>query len=184
MKKCRESSGITWITFLVLILTILLSGLFIVDGYINHLHHARLIFDQTQVSHAIKEAKIQYMQDGFPAEGITYYFDAEGSQMVDWTGISRITGYGRSDEKHNRRGETGAVGIPNLGGKDGAQLLAISVEDEDSITVRWQGNRLTYYDYSIMTEKEKGRLSTEQWRQVQADIKKSRQADGSAEEGS
>ena len=172
MRKCRESRGIAWITFVVLVLTIAISALFIWDGYMAHVNRAKLLFDQTQVSNAIKAAKVQYMQDGFP-DGITYYFDAEGSRMTDWSKIGEIKGYGRSDEKHNTRGQTGALGIPNLGGKGGAQLLAITMEDEDTIFVRWQGQRLTYYDYDLMTEKERSRLTKEQWRQIELDVEKS-----------
>ena len=63
--------------------------------------------------------------------------------------------------------ETGAVGIPNLGGENGAQLLAITFEDDEHVNIRWQGNVLTPYDLELMTTAEQERLTTQQLNQIE-----------------
>ena len=41
---------------------------------------------------------------------------------------------------------TGAKGVPNFGGENGAQLLAITVADGEIINIRWTGsNRLSLF---------------------------------------
>ncbi|MGN0362685.1 MAG: hypothetical protein ACI4ET_07580 [Bilifractor sp.] len=173
----KNSRGITTLTALLLIAVLCFCGLFIAQMYIHHVNDAKMTFDRNQVSNAIKAAKVQYMEDGF-GDDVTYYFDAVNGRMLDWDEIDRIEGYGRSDRKHNADAQTGAKGIPNLGGKNGAQFLAISVEDNgNKVYARWQGHKLTAYDYTIMTASEKQRLNTEQIDQIRQDEKNNSVAD-------
>lgn len=176
LSRCRsahaDKRGIANLTAILLIAVIFCCGMFAVQMYIRHLNDAKMTFDRNQVDNAIKAAKVQYMEDGF-GDDVTYYFDAVNSRMLGWDEIGKIEGYGRSDRKHNANGETGAVGIPNLGGKNGGQLLALSVEDSGTVVhPRWQGHTLTAYDYTLMSVSEKRRLNTEQKDQIEKDAAK------------
>ncbi len=176
LSRCRsahaDKRGIANLTAILLIAVIFFCGMFAVQMYIRHLNDAKMTFDRNQVENAIKAAKVQYMEDGF-GEDVTYYFDAVNSRMLGWDEIGKIEGYGRSERKHNANGETGAVGIPNLGGKNGGQLLALSVEDSGRVVhPRWQGHTLTAYDYTLMSVSEKRRLNTEQKDQIEKDAAK------------
>jgi hypothetical protein len=168
LDRIKDSRGISRLAAILLAGVAAMCVLFIADGYIRHLQQAKLLFDQTQVANAIKLAKVQYMEDGEP-DGITYYFDAERSEMVGWDQIGRINGYGRSSRAQNADAQTGAKGIPNTGGKNGGQFLAIAIENADDISARWQGHRLTAYDYTLMTPEERARLTTEQLGQIELD---------------
>ena len=167
-KKLRSRRGITWPVFLLLCGIAAMLLLFVVEGYIRHLDDAKMTFDKQQVHEALELAKVQYLSEGCPP-GITYYYDAERAKMVPFDEIDNIVGYGRSDAAHNRHGETGAVGIPNLGGEDGGQLLAIAVENDTTFNVRWQGKRLTVYDESLMSKEELARLTETQRQQIELD---------------
>ncbi len=166
--KLRGRSGLSRLVFLLLCGIAAMLLLFIVEGYIRHLDDAKLTFDKDQVYEALELAKIQYLSEGCPA-GITYYYDAERARMVPFDEIGNIVGYGRSSAAHNRHGETGALGIPNLGGRGGAQFLAIAIEDDNTFNVRWQGKRLTVYDESLMSAQELARLTEAQRLQIELD---------------
>lgn len=168
----RNERGITNLTTVLLIAVIFFCGMFVVRMYVRHLNDAKMTFDRNQVENAIKAAKVQYMEDGFGGD-VTYYFDSVNSRMLGWDEIGKIEGYGRSDRRHNANGETGALGIPNLGGKNGGQFLALSVEDSGTVVhPRWQGHTLTAYDYTLMTVSERRRLNTEQKDQIEKDAAK------------
>ena len=169
---CVNQEGIANLTAVLLIAVIVFCGIFAVQMYIRHLNDAKMTFDRNQVENAIKAAKVQYMEDGF-GDDVTYYFDAVNSRMLGWDEIGKIEGYGRSDRKHNANGETGALGVPYLGGKIGGQFLALSVEENGTVVhPRWQGHRLTVYDYTLMSVSEKRRLNTEQKDQIEKDAAK------------
>lgn len=167
-KKLSGRRGMTWTVFLLLCGIAAMLLLFIVEGYLRHLDDAKMTFDKQQVHEALELAKIQYLSEGCPA-GTTYYYDAERAKMVPFEEIANIDGYGRSSASQNRHGETGAVGIPNRGGRDGGQLLAIAVENDDTFNARWQGKRLTVYDESLMSAQELARLSEAQRQQIELD---------------
>ena len=166
--KLRGRSGMSRLTFLLLCGIAVMLLLFIAEGYIRHLDDAKMTFDKDQVREAVELAKIQYLSEGCPA-GTTYYYDAERARMVPFDEIGNIVGYGRSSAAHNRHGETGALGIPNLGGRGGAQFLAIAIEDDNTFNVRWQGKRLTVYDESLMSAQELARLTEAQRLQIELD---------------
>lgn len=173
MKKLKSSCGIGLIFFLLLAGIIAVSISIILYGYGLHLRDAKLMFDQEEVDEAIAAAKVAYLQDGSGGE-ITYYYDEATKQVYDastYEGPVPIKGYGRSSEKANRRGETGAAGIPNRGGRDGAQFLAVFVSNETDFTARWQGPLLTQYDYELMTHDEKLHLTNDQLDQIEQDKK-------------
>ena len=167
-KKLRSRRGMTWPVFLLLCGIAAMLLLLVVEGYIRHLDDAKMTFDKQQVHEALELAKVQYLSEGCPA-GITYYYDAEHARMVPFDEIVNVAGYGRSSASHNRNGETGAVGIPNLGGENGGQLLAIAIENDTTFNVRWQGKRLTVYDESLMSKEELARLSETQRLQIEVD---------------
>ena len=176
VSRCRSAyvnkKGIANLTAILLIAVIVFCGLFVVQMYLRHLNDAKMTFDRNQVENAIKAAKVQYMEDGSD-DDVTYYFDAVNSRMLGWDEIGKIKGYGRSDRKHNAKAETGAVGIPNVGGKNGGQFLALSVEEKGTVVhPRWQGHTLTAYDYTLMSVSEKRRLNTEQKDQIERDAAK------------
>lgn len=166
--KLRSRRGMTWPVFLLLCGIAAMLLLFAVEGYLKHLNDAKMTFDKQQVHEALELAKVQYLSEGCPA-GTTYYYDAERARMVPFEEIVNIVGYGRADAAHNRHGETGALGIPNLGGEGGGQLLAIAVEDDNTFNVRWQGKRLTVYDESLMSARELARLTETQRLQIETD---------------
>ena len=166
--KLSGRRGMTWAVFLLLCGIAAMLLLFIVEGYLRHLDDAKMTFDKQQVHEALELVKIQYLSEGCPA-GTTYYYDAERARMVPFDEIGNIVGYGRSSAAHNRHGETGALGIPNLGGRGGAQFLAIAIEDDNTFNVRWQGKRLTVYDESLMSAQELARLTEAQRLQIELD---------------
>lgn len=165
-EKIKSSRGITRLTAILLVAVILMCAWFIVDAYRLHLRDARLTFDRDQVDFALRNAKIQYLTDGMPM-GITYYYDAENTCFRPFEEIGKINGYGRCYENENLHAETGAPGIPNLGGTGGAQFLAITFDDPEHISIRWQGHFLTPYDMELMTTAEQARLTTVQRNQIE-----------------
>jgi len=174
MKKLKSSAGIALIFFILITGILAVSVSILIYGYRQHLRQAKLMFDQEEVDEAIAAAKVQYIQDGSPG-GVTYYYDEAAKKVYDakgFKGAVPITGYGRSAERENRKGQTGAAGIPNRGGKDGGQFLAIAVEGDDQVSARWQGPLLTQYDYELMTHDEKLRLTNDQKDQIEQDKKK------------
>lgn len=167
-EKLHSRHGISTAVALLLCGIAAMLLLLVVEGYLRHLDDAKMTFDKQQVHEALELARMQYLGDGCPG-GITYYYDAERGKMVSFDEIGDIVCYGRCSAKQNRRGETGALGIPNLGSEGGAQLLAIAVEDEDTFNARWQGKRLTVYDESLMSAAERERLSDTQRLQIEVD---------------
>lgn len=174
-ERLKSTRGLAWITVVLLAAVLAMLAWFAVDGYLLHLRDVRMTFDREQVNTALRSAKVQYLTDGLP-RGITYYYDAENLTFRSFDEIGLIKGYGRSYESENLHAETGARGIPNLGGSDGAQLLAIAFENEESISIRWQGHFLTPYDMEQMTTAEQARLTTEQRNQIE--ISRKRQEEG------
>ena len=174
-ERLKSRSGIAWLTAILLAAVIAMALWFVVDAYREHLKDVRMTFDRDQVATALRNAKVQYLTDGCPY-GITYYYDAERVTFCSFKEIEQIKGYGRCYKDENLHGETGAPGIPNLGGKDGAQLLAISFEDESHVSIRWQGRFLTPYDMELMTTAEQARLTTEQLDQIE--ISRQKQQEG------
>ncbi|MEE0955965.1 MAG: hypothetical protein U0L49_09175 [Eubacterium sp.] len=173
MKKLKSKSGLALIFFVLISGIIAVSISIVVYGYQIHLRQAKLMFDQEEVNEAISCAKVAYLQSP-SASGVTYYYDEVTKEVYDassYKGRVPIAGYGRSAEKDNRKGQTGAAGIPNKGGRDGAQFLAIAVESDSEISARWQGPVLTEYDYDLMTRYEKLRLTDSQMEQIEADRK-------------
>lgn len=170
-RKLCSRRGVSTLVVLLLCGIAAMLVLFAVEGYLRHLDDAKMTLDKQQVHRALELARMQYLGDGCP-NGITYYYDAERGKMVPFDEIGSIAGYGRCSARQNRRGETGALGIPNLDGEGGAQLLAIAVEDEDTFNARWQGKRLTVYDESLMSAAERSRLSDEQRLQIEVDRQK------------
>lgn len=166
--KLRSRCGMSIVVFLLLCGIVAMIALFVADGYMKHLDDVKMTLDKDQVHEAMELARYQYMGDGYPA-GITYYYDAERGSMVSFDEIGNIVGYGRCSAEQNLHGETGAVGIPNLKGKGGAQILAIAVEDENTFNARWQGKRLTVYDESLMSALERARLTEAQRLQIDLD---------------
>lgn len=195
-QRLSSSSGMARIIFILLAVTAAAYGCFAIGGYIHHLNQAKLLFDEEEVDEAVAAAKHQYVLDGESA-GITYYYDADGKKLTDasaWTGKIDIEGYGRSDAAHNRKSETGAAGIPNKGsGNGGAQFLAIAINpagnyaeaggnvfsntDGLMISARWQGKYLTWYDYTLMTNAERSRLTAAQSGQINRDHEKQKKAE-------
>lgn len=138
LEKIKNRNGLSIITFLLLI-AVAVAVVFIIaiPAYNSHLKEARLTFDIETVSTAHDVATVQYMQDGEPGS-ITYYYDEQSHKCLLRDEIDSIKPYGRSFESENLNGETGAVGIPNLGGKDGAQILAVTIEN-NTVKMRWTG---------------------------------------------
>lgn len=165
-EKIESRKGLSRLAAILLVAVIAMCVWFIAEAYQKHLHDARMTFDQDQVNVALRNARVQYLTDGCPA-GITYYYDAENATFRSFDEVNLIHGYGRCYESENLHGETGAVGIPNRGGPDGAQFLAIAFEDGDHCVIRWQGRFLTPYDMELMSTAEQARLTTEQLQQIE-----------------
>lgn len=158
-KKIKNRNGISIIAFLLLILVIVAIVFVIaIPAYNSHLKAARLTFDAETVSTAHDVASVRYLQDG-ESGIITYYYDELSHKCLLRNEINTIKPYGRSFESENLNGETGAVGIPNLGKAGGAQLLAVTVES-NSIRMRWTGKAWTYNDYLLMDKAEKNMLTS------------------------
>ena len=159
--KREDGIGLAEAMLLVLILGILL--LFLRDGYIRHVQEIRLTFDREQVDEAVSLAQRQYLTEGRSGP-VTYYYDAERKCLTGKDGSARIRGYGRSLAAQNRRGETGASGVPNKGKDGGPQFLVISLKaDGAEPSARWQGPVPDYQDYLLMTKEERDGLTEEEF---------------------
>ncbi len=170
--KLRSTRGIGLI-FVVLLVAIAAVALSILQlGYQQHLKNERRFYDENTVLTAERVARETYILD-MKSGGITYYYDAVKRTVTDASTFKEkvdIPGYGRCSEAENKNCETGAVGIPNTGGENGAQLLAVSVETDGTIHSRWQGQHLTLYDYKLMTWPEKKRLNIYQLNQIDSQL--------------
>ena len=171
-EKLGSERGIALI-FVVLIAAIAAVSISIIFlGYQQHLKNSRRLFDEVTVSTAERVAKETYIVD-LKSGGITYYYDEIHRTVTDastFEGKVPITGYGRSYASENKRGETGAIGIPNRGKDGGAQFLAVSLESDGRIHSRWQGPWLTAEDYELMTTAERERLTIDQLNQIDSSL--------------
>ena len=171
-EKLGSERGIALI-FVVLIAAIAAVSISIIFlGYQQHLKNSRRLFDEVTVSTAERVARETYILD-LKSGGITYYYDEIHRTVTDastFEGKVPIPGYGRSYASENKRGETGAIGIPNRGKDGGAQFLAVSVESDGRIHSRWQGPWLTAEDYELMTTAERERLTIDQLNQIDSSL--------------
>jgi len=111
---CRlsETDGAALTIVLLVIGVVIVAALFVIEGYIQHVRDAKMTFDSEMVDEAEDCAIVQYLSDGAPAGGVTYYYDAAKKQCynaANFTWRIGITGYGLSSAKMNSKGETGAV---------------------------------------------------------------------------
>ena len=160
MRKLRSSAG----TLLVIVLlAIAVAAAFVliiaVPGYINHLNNSKITMDAQSVVTAKYVAEVTYLQDQETGLKV-YYYDELTHTCLDKKQIGLITPYGRSSKELNAHQETGAVGIPNLGGDDGAQILCVIVEEGYDTVARWCGKSMTYEDYNNMSQRERALLTS------------------------
>lgn len=162
----RNRRGMSLRVFILLAAVIVLAFLvFFVPAYLQHNREQRMTFDITSVETLKDVAPVTYLQSG--AEGYAlYYYDELSHTCLGEDERSTIKGYGRSWKSQNENGETGALGIPNLGDTlsglhDGQQLLACAIDGDAVISLRWTSNTWSYYDYAYMTDTEKEHLSRE-----------------------
>ena len=59
--------------------------------------------------------------------------------------------------------------MPNFGGENGAQLLAITVADGEIINIRWTGKKYTVLDYELMTVRERNALEPKELDEIEKD---------------
>ena len=77
---------------------------------------------------------------------------------------------------------TGAKGVPNFGGENGSQLLAITVADGEIINIRWTGKKYTVLDYELMTVRERNALDPKDLDEIEKDREQMREnADSEAD---
>ena len=69
--------------------------------------------------------------------------------------------------------------MPNFGGENGAQLLAITVADGEIINIRWTRKKYTVLDYELMTVRERNALDSKDLDEIEKDREQMREnADG------
>jgi len=167
----QRHSGSALLIVILVIAVVLVAAFLFIEGYIRHVKEAALMYDQETVYEAEDMAAATYLADGCPPEGVIYYYDDLTKQCYDASKYGwriNIDGYGRTSEEDNAHMETGAKGIPNKGDDGGAQFLAIFVIDRgETVISRWQGQILTAYDYSLMTEDERNLLTEDQLKQIE-----------------
>ena len=171
-EKLRSRSGIALIFVILIIAILAVCASIVFLGYQQHLKNSRLLFDELTVTTAERVAKENFILD-LRTSGVTYYYDGIHRNVIDASTVKGkvgLTGYGRCYESENRKGETGAIGIPNKGDNGGAQILAVSVEMDGTIHSRWQGQWLTGEDYELMTTEERERLTIEQLNQIDSSL--------------
>lgn len=154
----------------------------IIPGYQEHLRNAKIETDSTSVATARDVASITYLQDG--AQGlVTYYYDERSHKCLSLSELSSIEPYGRTSEDDNKNAVTGAKGVPNFGTEDGAQLIAVTLQDDAIINIRWTGKKCTVLDYELMTMAERNALTDQQKDEIEADRKRLAEeaAEGSTE---
>ncbi len=140
----------------------------VIPGYQEHLRNARIETDSTSVATARDVASITYLQDG--AQGlVTYYYDELTHKCLPLSKLSTIEPYGRTSQEDNKNAVTGAKGVPNFGTEDGAQLLAVTIQDDTIINIRWTGKKCTVLDYELMTMAERNALTDQQKDEIEAD---------------
>lgn len=164
LEKCGIALAVVLMSLLVMVTFLLV---ILVPGYKRHLQEARLTMDSASVDTARDVACIRYLQDG--ATGLKiYYYDEANHSCIDRDGIDQIEAYGRSSKQQNEKEETGARGIPNLG-KDGPQLLAVAVSDQNILNIRWTGKAWRYLDYYYMFPAERKTLTASILRAMDSD---------------
>ena len=167
-RRLKSRSGIATLVFLLVIAVSIMAAIVGYYEYQRYLEKMKLLLDKEQVVAAERCARNTYLLDMLSG-AITYYYDADTKMCIDASqieGAALIKGYGRSSQKANREGETGALGIPNKGDEGGAQFLAVTIEEDGSTNMRWQGPLLTAYDYQLMTPAERERLNQSQRDQI------------------
>lgn len=183
-RRIHNEDGMIWPIAILLTAVIAAAILFIViPGYREHLRNARIEMDSTSVATATDIAKVTYLQNG--EQGlVTYYYDERSHKCLLLDEIDTIEPYGRSSEEDNRNQITGAKGIPNLG-KDngGAQFLAITIENDQVINIRWTGKKCTVQDYELMTIAERNALTTAQLDQIEQNRQELEEDANTAETG-
>ena len=165
--RCCKQNNEHGLTIPVMVLLILLGIalvlIIVIPGYRNHLKNARMTADKQSVVTARDVSSITYLQDG--AAGLKiYYYDEIHHTCRSRDEIGRIEPYGRSSK--NLSGETGAVGIPNMGDRGGAQLLAVSVQIGEPVNLRWTGKVWSYLDYYYMIDAERATLTPADYTQM------------------
>lgn len=168
LEKIKSRRGLSIIVFLLMI-AVVSAAVFIIaiPAYISHLKQVRLTFDMETVSTAHDVASVKYLQDGEPGI-VTYYYDELSHRCLLRDEIGRIKPYGRSFASENSQAETGAAGVPNLGGSDGAQLIAVTIEN-NTVKMRWTGNKWSYNDYILMDDLEKSLLTDNDLHEMDTD---------------
>ncbi len=168
--RSRSGIGLIFVVLIAGIAAVCASILYL--GYQQHMKNERRFYDELTVETAERVARETYILD-LTSGGVTYYYNAVHRTVKDastYKGKVDIKGYGRCYESENKNSETGAVGIPNKGGKNGAQILAVSVESDGTVHSRWQGQYLTGDDYELMTPEERDRLTIEQLNQIDGSL--------------
>jgi hypothetical protein len=154
---------------LIIVLTVAVVSaavlIFIVPQYRQHRTDQRRTFDKQSVATARDVCKIQYLTDG-ESGLVVYYYDELSHKALRRSRIGEIKPYGRCSRTENLHKETGAAGVPNLGSRGGAQLLAVAVSDGAPVNERWTGKEWTYLDYYYMTQAERLQLTGSQRREM------------------
>ena len=147
---------------LIIVLAVMVAAaavlIFIVPQYRQHRIDQRRTFDAQSVATARDVCKIQYLTDG-ESGLVVYYYDELSHKALSRSRIGEIRPYGRCSRAENLHRETGAAGVPNLGNRGGAQLLAVAVSDGAPVNARWTGKQWTYPDYYYMTQAERLQLT-------------------------
>ncbi len=170
--KLHSDDGMILPIAVLLMAVIVCTILFVViPGYREHLRNARIETDSTSVATARDVASITYLQDG--AQGlVTYYYDELTHKCLPLSELSSIEPYGRTSAEDNKNAITGAKGVPNFGAEGGAQLIAITIQGNSIINLRWTGKKCTVLDYELMTMAERNALTDQQKDEIEADRKK------------
>ena len=168
-EKLMQRDGMILPIVLLSVAVIASTILFVViPGYQEHLRSARIQADVQSVATARDVASITYLQDG-GGFLVTYYYDERSHKCLPRTKLKDIEPYGRCSEEDNRNNVTGAKGVPNFGGENGAQLLAITVADGEIINIRWTGKKYTVLDYELMTVRERNALEPKDLDEIEKD---------------
>ncbi len=174
LRKLHSEDGVILPIVLLAIAVIAATVFFVaIPGYQEHLRNAKIQADTQSVATAKDVASVTYLQDG-GGSLVTYYYDERSHKCLPRSKIGDIEPYGRCSEEDNRNGVTGAKGVPNFGGENGAQLLAITIADGDIINIRWTGKKYTVLDYDLMTIRERNALDSEALDEIEKDRRRIR----------
>lgn len=165
---CGEDGMILPIAILLTAVIVCCILFVVIPGYQEHLRNARIETDSTSVATARDVASITYLQDG--AQGlVTYYYDERTHKCLPLSELSSIEPYGRTSGEDNKNAITGAKGVPNFGTEGGAQLIAVTIQNDTIINLRWTGKKCTVLDYELMTMAERNALTDQQKDEIEAD---------------